>query len=56
MRCPQVTPEDLKKMVEVAELIVAGKDPHVPVQRLIKAMAITILTLRDEVEDGAHKK
>lgn len=50
-----MTPDDLKKMVEVAELIVAGKDPHVPVQRLIKTLAVTVLTLRDmeQAHDGS---
>lgn len=41
---------DLKKMIAFAELIVAGKQPHVPVERQIKSLAVAVLTLRDEVE------
>lgn len=43
-----MSPEDLKKIIALAELIVAGGQLRVPIEQLIKALAIAVLSLRDE--------
>jgi hypothetical protein len=49
-----MTDDDLASMIKAAELIVAGKDPHVPINTQIKSLAITVLELRDRLLSAAR--
>ena len=51
-----LTPEELASHVRLAELIVAGDEPRLPVQAMFMMLAVTVLVLARRLESEGEER